>query len=67
MGHTTTTTETVMLTSPTHIFQRKKGAAYANSGELNIYLELKPHYSFLDYIQGGTDLACTIAIDFTGA
>ena len=30
-------------------------------------MELKPHFTFLDYIQGGTDLACTIAIDFTGA
>ncbi|XP_043246463.1 copine-8-like [Amphibalanus amphitrite] len=47
--------------------QRKKGASYTNSGELYIGLELRPHYSFLDYIQGGTDLACTIAIDFTAS
>ena len=27
---------------------------------------IKPIYSFLEYLQGGTEINCTIAIDFTG-
>ena len=28
--------------------------------------QIKPIYTFLDYVQGGTEINCTIAIDFTG-
>ena len=29
--------------------------------------QINVKHTFLDYIQGGTELACTIAIDFTGS
>ncbi|XP_075223664.1 copine-8-like isoform X2 [Lycorma delicatula] len=46
---------------------RKKGS-YLHSGEICLdHFELKPVYSFLDYIKGGTQLHCSIAIDFTGS
>jgi hypothetical protein len=32
-----------------------------------IYCEVQKVYSFLDYVRGGTDLACTFAIDFTAS
>ena len=32
-----------------------------------ISCDIKKKYSFLDYIQGGTELACTVAIDFTAS
>ena len=36
------------------------------SGEIHlIHSEIHRVYSFLDYIRGGTELACTFAIDFT--
>ncbi|XP_037082721.1 copine-8-like, partial [Pollicipes pollicipes] len=48
--------------------QKKKGSRYTHSGRLVVRLERLEHvYSFLDYIQGGTELACTIAIDFTAS
>ncbi|RZF34674.1 hypothetical protein LSTR_LSTR013162 [Laodelphax striatellus] len=46
---------------------RKKGT-YIHSGEITLdQFELRPVYSFLDYIKGGTQLHCSIAIDFTGS
>ncbi|XP_039283440.1 copine-8 [Nilaparvata lugens] len=46
---------------------RKKGT-YIHSGEIALdQFELRPVYSFLDYIKGGTQLHCSIAIDFTGS
>ena len=32
-----------------------------------LHSEVKKAYSFLDYIKGGTELACTISIDFTAS
>ena len=47
-------------------FQDKK--SYKNSGEIHMtYLQLRKAYSFLDYVKGGTELACTFAIDFTAS
>ena len=47
-------------------FQDKK--SYKNSGEIHLtYLQLRKAYSFLDYVKGGTELACTFAIDFTAS
>jgi len=48
--------------------QRKKGAKYTNSGTVildDILIETVP--SFLDYIQGGTQVNFTVAVDFTGS
>jgi len=48
--------------------QKKKGSKYKNSGLLQIHncvLELRP--TFLDYISNGTELAFTVAIDFTAS
>jgi len=48
--------------------KRKKGSKYKNSGLLQIHncvLELRP--TFLDYISNGTELAFTVAIDFTAS
>lgn len=30
------------------------------------YAKVQATYTFLDYIQGGTEIFCTVAIDFTG-
>lgn len=44
----------------------KKG--YRNSGKIHLlHSKLQTTYSFLDYVRGGTELACTISIDFTGS
>lgn len=41
--------------------------SYKNSGEIILVrYEYRKVYSFLDYIMGGLQLNCTIAIDFTG-
>lgn len=41
---------------------------YRNSGMIHlVHIETVKAYSFLDYIRGGTELACTISIDFTGS
>jgi len=48
--------------------QKKKGAKYKNSGTVtlnSITIEAVP--SFLDYIQGGTQVNFTVAVDFTGS
>ena len=48
--------------------QKKKGAKYKNSGTVilnDILIETVP--SFLDYIQGGTQVNFTLAVDFTGS
>jgi hypothetical protein len=46
-------------------FQRK--ASYKNSGEIVLVrYEFRTVRSFLDYIMGGLQLNCTVAIDFTG-
>jgi len=48
--------------------QKKKGSKYQNSGKVilkNILIETNP--SFLDYIQGGTQVNFTVAVDFTGS
>jgi len=48
--------------------KKKKGSKYKNSGLLhvnNCELELRP--TFLDYISNGTELAFTVAIDFTAS
>jgi len=48
--------------------RKKKGSKYKNSGTVTLKkskVELVP--SFLDYIQGGTQVNFTLAIDFTGS
>jgi len=48
--------------------QKKKGSKYSNSGVVtlnSITIETVP--SFLDYIQGGTQVNFTVAVDFTGS
>lgn len=48
--------------------QARKGKSYKNSGQIILQsLAITTQYTFLDYIQGGTELACTIAIDFTAS
>ena len=48
----------------TYSFQSKKN--YKNSGTVHVvHAETRKAYSFLDYVRSGTDLACTVAIDFT--
>ena len=48
------------------ISQGKK--SYKNSGEIHLtHLQQRKAYSFLDYVRGGTELACTISIDFTAS
>ena len=48
--------------------KKKKKRNYKNSGEIHlVYSKLRKGYSFLDYVRAGTELACTIAIDFTAS
>lgn len=48
--------------------KQSKKKSYKNSGEIHlVHCEMRKAYSFLDYIQGGTELACTISIDFTAS
>ena len=48
-------------------FQQKK-SKYKNSGLIvMIHCEKRKSFTFLDYVQGGTELACTISIDFTAS
>ncbi|PSN46006.1 Copine-8 [Blattella germanica] len=50
----------------TTLGQRKP--TYTNSGEIHlVHYELRKVYTFLDYIMGGMQLNCTIAIDFTAS
>jgi hypothetical protein len=43
-------------------------ASYKNSGEIFLtHYEYRKVYSFLDYIMGGLQLSCTVAIDFTAS
>lgn len=47
--------------------KKKEKSSYKNSGQIRLeYFERRPVYSFMDYIKGGTQIHCTIAIDFTG-
>ncbi|BES98349.1 Copine [Nesidiocoris tenuis] len=46
----------------------KKKSSYKGSGTIVFEkVQIKPVYSFLDYIKGGTQIYCTVAIDFTGS
>lgn len=46
----------------------KKGSSYKNSGIFCVdSVRTQRCYSFLDYIQGGTSLHFTVAVDFTGS
>ncbi|KAF6201803.1 hypothetical protein GE061_004198 [Apolygus lucorum] len=46
----------------------KKKSAYKGSGTIVVEkCTVKPVYTFLDYIKGGTQIYCTVAIDFTGS
>lgn len=47
--------------------QKRKGDAYSNSGTIKVdHFEIRKINSFMDYIKGGVQLHCSIAIDFTG-
>lgn len=48
--------------------KKRRKRSYKNSGEVYLLNCVREHrYSFLDYIRGGTELNCTIAIDFTAS
>ncbi|XP_069699446.1 copine-8-like [Periplaneta americana] len=48
--------------------QKQRKSSYKNSGEIVLmHYEFRKVYSFLDYILGGMQLNCTIAIDFTAS
>ncbi|KAK6635208.1 hypothetical protein RUM44_000459 [Polyplax serrata] len=48
--------------------EKKNSSKYKNSGEVELnYFERRPVSSFLDYVRGGVQLHCSIAIDFTGS
>ncbi|XP_073974239.1 copine-8-like isoform X2 [Rhodnius prolixus] len=48
--------------------QLKKRELYKGSGTITVdKCLLRPVYTFLDYVRGGTQIFCTIAIDFTGS
>ena len=46
--------------------KKKEKANYKNSGLVHlVHSQTHKGFSFLDYIRGGTELACTFSIDFT--
>jgi len=48
--------------------RKKKGSKYKNSGTVNLLsLSVMTVPSFLDYIQSGTQVNFTVAVDFTGS
>ncbi|XP_050548906.1 copine-8-like [Daktulosphaira vitifoliae] len=48
--------------------KKEKKKDYTDSGEIYVtYANVEKTYSFLEYIQGGTEIHCTVAIDFTGS
>ncbi|XP_052779910.1 copine-8-like isoform X2 [Mya arenaria] len=48
--------------------RRKKGQKYQNSGTVELMnVRVEKVYTFLDYVRGGTQMNCTIAIDFTAS
>ncbi|CAL8071929.1 unnamed protein product [Calicophoron daubneyi] len=51
-----------------HPKKARRRKDYINSGTLHLnYVKLEKVYSFLEYVQGGTELSCCIAIDFTAS
>lgn len=51
-----------------HPEKKQKKHNYKNSGEIHIeFFEISKVYSFMDYVKGGLQIHCTIAIDFTGS
>ncbi|PSN50087.1 Copine-8 [Blattella germanica] len=59
---------------PSNVFQcihpekKKKKSSYTHSGLITLSsIEVRQIYSFMDYMKGGTQLHCSIAIDFTGS
>ncbi|XP_069668660.1 copine-8-like [Periplaneta americana] len=51
-----------------HPEKKKKKPSYTHSGIINLdSFEIRQIYSFMDYIKGGTQLHCSIAIDFTAS
>jgi len=48
--------------------KRNSKRNYKNSGHIHLmHSTMRKAFSFLDYVRGGTELACTIAIDFTAS
>ncbi|VVC29986.1 Hypothetical protein CINCED_3A018449 [Cinara cedri] len=48
--------------------KKEKKKDYKDSGEIRVdYINIQATYTFLDYVQGGTEIFCTVAIDFTGS
>ncbi len=46
--------------------KQSKKKSYKTSGTVSVvHAETIKSYSFLDYVRGGTELACTISLDFT--
>ncbi|KAF5403218.1 Copine Va [Paragonimus heterotremus] len=51
-----------------HPKKARRQKYYRNSGTLHLNLvRIERVYSFLEYVQGGTELSCCIAIDFTAS
>merc|ERR1712141_382084 len=51
-----------------NIQKRNSKRGYKDSGKIHlIHSKMQKAFSFLDYVQGGTELACTISIDFTAS
>ncbi|XP_015370425.1 PREDICTED: copine-8-like, partial [Diuraphis noxia] len=48
--------------------KKDKKKDYKDSGEIRVeYIKIQSTYTFLDYVQGGTEIFCTVAIDFTAS
>ena len=51
-----------------NIKKKNNERGYKNSGRVHLMSsKLQRAFSFLDYVRGGTDIACTISIDFTAS
>jgi hypothetical protein len=57
-----------MLIPFIHPDKAKKKKTYKDSGQLEVVsCRIKPIFTFMDYLQGGTEINCTVAIDFTAS
>jgi hypothetical protein len=75
IGEFATTTRQLMEgPGPTNTYpcinipKKNRKRSYKDSGKIHlIHSKMQKAFSFLDYVQGGTELACTISIDFTAS
>ena len=69
VGEVLTTTQMLLQQTKQNSDNHTYSKAFSSSGDelVVFHCQVKKIYSFLDYIKGGTELACTVSIDFTAS